>query len=97
MNYQVLRGLYHLKCLPVTGGGQLRWPCEGPGSEGFRLSFGLVKEIVVAADHGGGGRPLATWISLLAREVRWTMAKGRPKAATVGGHLFHGPPLSSRL
>ena len=23
-------GLYHLKCLPVTGGGHLRWPWEGP-------------------------------------------------------------------
>jgi hypothetical protein len=28
-------GLYHLKYLPVTGGGHLRWPWEGPRSRRF--------------------------------------------------------------
>ena len=39
-------GLYHLKCLPVTGGGPYGGLGKGPGGDGFRLSFGLVKEIV---------------------------------------------------
>ena len=45
MHWALLGGLYHLKCLPVTAvthGGLGR----GLGGGGFRVSVGLVKEIV---------------------------------------------------